>query len=92
MTLLVLIIVALAAYRLTRLLTDDAILDGPRNWIFTHAPPKIGELLNCVHCTGVWVGVVCVALVLLFPFVGPRVLLFAAIPGAVSLLAARDGR
>lgn len=92
MTLFVFLVVALAAYRLTRLLVTDTILDRPRNWLFTHAPAKIGELLDCPHCLGVWVGAGCTLLVLLARYNGPWILMPFAAAGIVSLLAHYDGR
>lgn len=49
-----------AAARLVRLVTQDAILDRPREWITmrtdnTRAAP-LGYLVNCAWCVGVWVG------------------------------------
>lgn len=53
-----LLILALAAYRVTRLITEDSIFDTPRNrllaWLETHRLGKVAEALSCHWCTGVW--------------------------------------
>jgi hypothetical protein len=51
-------ILALATYRITRLLTRDVIADGFRNWWFKKFPPeskKLGYLLTCEWCLSIWV-------------------------------------
>lgn len=92
MTFLALVIVTLAAHRLTRLVVTDTILDAPRNWVFTHAPVRISELINCPHCTGFWAALACVCVYLAAPDVGLKVLAPFTAAGGVSLLAGWDGR
>lgn len=62
--LVVLLVLAFAAYRITRLLVIDAIFDGPRDkmqdWIvsrlrFTKFWDKIHYGLTCTWCSGVWI-------------------------------------
>lgn len=48
-----LVVDSLAAYRLTRLVTDDEITSAVRNNAHK-AHEKIGYLVNCPYCTGVW--------------------------------------
>lgn len=63
-------LLALGAYRLTRLLVEDVIFDRPRNAIFSRFPPsssKIGYLFTCYHCLGLWVALLVVVLFLLLP-------------------------
>lgn len=86
------IILALAAYRIARLIVTDTIADRPRNWLFTHGPVWLSELLNCMHCTGFWVGLAVAGAYLAAPVVVPKVLLPFALAGVVSLLAEHDGR
>ena len=45
---------ALSAYRLTRLITEDAILDRPRDAVAD--VPFLGSVTSCRFCCGVWVG------------------------------------
>lgn len=57
-----LVLLALASYRVTRLIVIDSILNSPRIWfdtfllrhpnVFTN---KISEGFNCTWCMGVWV-------------------------------------
>ena len=55
-----LLVYALAAARLTRLVARDAILDRPREWITARTDNTraalVGYLVNCGWCVGVWVG------------------------------------
>lgn len=88
------VIVALATYRVARLITQDSILDGPRDWLLQTwvGRRKIAELAVCPFCVGVWVGV---ALSLVW-FHGERtgrliVIVIAAI-GLQALLSAADER
>lgn len=49
-------LVALAAFRVTRLLQLDSILDAPRRrFLDKHAADRWGELVNCPWCLGWWV-------------------------------------
>ncbi len=43
-----------AAYRITRLITEDAIFDRPRNAVADL--PFLGSVTSCRWCAGVWVG------------------------------------
>lgn len=75
MTLAVVVILGLAAYRLTRVLTVDSISDPARAVLYDWAwggtrdrPTSRGrargwvyELLTCSHCLGVWVSLAAVA-------------------------------
>lgn len=52
------IIICLASYRITRLLTRDVITEGFRNWYWKKFPPestKLGYLLTCEWCLSIWV-------------------------------------
>lgn len=62
------VLVALASYRLTRLLQLDSILDGPRNrFLDKHAADRLGELVNCPWCLGFWVSLAVVLAAVLLP-------------------------
>ena len=52
-----LVVDALAVYRITRLVVDDAILDAPRERVFgwLDSRAKVAELLDCSWCVAVWV-------------------------------------
>ena len=88
------IIYALAAYRLTRLITTDTILEGLRNWIWKKFPPShgFGYLFTCNWCTGMWVSGMLVGGYLLFPVVAYVVSLVLSISAIVGLVAAHLDR
>lgn len=44
-----------ATFRITRLITHDAILDVPRVWITDHAPAPLAYFVRCTWCVSVWV-------------------------------------
>jgi hypothetical protein len=44
---------ALAVWRVTRLVTEDTILDRPRDWVVQNAPDKLAYLVTCPHCVSV---------------------------------------
>jgi hypothetical protein len=62
------VLIAVASYRLWRLIAEDTILDRPRKWALRlggwqegdDAPPgyreKWGEFLICPWCLGWWIG------------------------------------
>lgn len=89
-TVLTFIILALAAYRFTHVITTDAIADGFREWVWSKYPPetKIGYLITCNWCTGFWVSVLFVAGILLLPQMTFVVSLVLAISAAIGLLSA----
>lgn len=61
-------LVALAAFRVTRLLQLDTILDGPRQrFLDRHAGDRLGELTNCPWCLGFWVSVAIVLAATVLP-------------------------
>lgn len=89
MTLLVLM--ALCAYRITRLLTADAILDRPRDFVTRHASGKLDYFATCPHCVSVYVSAVVVAATDRYVSVPLPVLMWGATAGAVSVLASVAG-
>jgi hypothetical protein len=84
------VILALAAYRLTHLVTTDAIADGFRTKVWSKYPPttRIGYLITCNWCTGFWVSLLLVLGFLLLPQVTLVVSLVMALSGVVGLLSA----
>ena len=54
-----LVVFLLAVYRTTRLILQDEILDGPREWAFSKAKPggKLEYLLTCPWCLSFWVAI-----------------------------------
>lgn len=84
------VVLALAAYRITHLITTDAIADGFRNWVWSKYPPetKIGYLITCNWCTGFWVSLLFVAGASILPQVTLVVSLVLAISAVIGLLSA----
>lgn len=54
-----LVVYLLAVYRLTRMIMQDEILDGPRNWVYGKVKPggKIEYLIGCPWCLSIWVAI-----------------------------------
>lgn len=40
----------------TKIVVEAEIFNEPRDWITLHAPEKIGYLVHCYLCSGVWIG------------------------------------
>lgn len=89
-----LVVCALAAWRVTRLVTEDTIADRPRDallrrWNDRH--PKLAELVTCPHCVGVYAAVLAVVAWAHWPWAHP-VLDVAAVAAGVSLLATWEAK
>lgn len=83
-------LLVLTAYRITRLLVADAILDTPRQWLESRLlnHPSLQYLIGCAQCCSVYISAALVfsthALVLPLPF---PLLWWGGVAGACSLLA-----
>jgi hypothetical protein len=88
------IIYALAAFRLTRVVTTDTILESVREKIWKRFPPShgFGYLITCSWCSGFYVSILIVGLHLLVPTVAYVVSLVLSISAIVGLVAARLDR
>ncbi len=58
---------ALAVFRITRLVTEDTIFDGPREWIATQGPEWAADLVSCPHCVSIHAGGLAVLARTVFP-------------------------
>jgi hypothetical protein len=87
------VILALAAYRLTRLVTTDVIFEGFRDKIWSKWPPdtKLGYLITCDWCSGLWISGFLVIFWLLLPELAFVVSLVMSISAIVGLISARLG-
>jgi hypothetical protein len=86
------VILALAAHRLTRLITTDTIFSALREKIWNKFPPNkvnIGYLITCDWCTSLWVAGILIPAYLLAPAVVFVVSLVLATSSIVGFLAAR---
>lgn len=89
-TWLVAVVLVLAAFRITRLVTADVLLDAPRTWLAVHLPRKLAELVTCAYCAGFWISGLVVACWWFGGRVGWVVLVVFAVAGAQALLSAAD--
>lgn len=88
------VVFALAAFRLTRIITTDTVADNFRQWVWSKYDPstKIGYLITCNWCTGFWVSLLVVAGASVLPqltFVVSLVLAISALVGLLSAWAER---
>ena len=93
-----LVVDALAAYRLTRLVIEDTITDDIRERIrdaarreldTPGAAAKIGKLLDCPWCAGFWVSLGVVVARTLAPRAWSPVARVLAVSAAVGLIATK---
>lgn len=83
------ILLVLAAYRTTRLITTDTITEPIREKIWKKFPPStaFGYLFTCNWCTGFWVSLLFVVAYILVPdvtFVVSLVLSTSALVGIIA--------
>ena len=85
------IILVLASYRLTRLLTTDAIFEPLREKIWKKFPPstKFGYLFTCNWCMSIWATLFLVGLFLVVPLLAYVVSLVLSISAIVGVIATR---
>jgi hypothetical protein len=84
-----LIILALAAWRITRFLIEDHLFEPLRDRIWSKFPPestKIGYFFSCPWCMGFWVSAVVVVLYTLVPVVALPVFTVFALSAIVGLI------
>ena len=53
---------SLAVWRVTRLVTEDTILNRPRDCVVQNAPDKVAYLVTCPHCVSQHAGIAAVFL------------------------------
>lgn len=100
MSLSLFVLVWLTAYRLTRLVVKDTILDGPRKRWFKRFPPdsnygklynrpvsKWGQLISCAWCSGLYMSGLVVLCVSQFEVMPLPLLWWFATSSAVGLTA-----
>lgn len=94
------VLLALAAYRVTRLVTRDSLWEHTRDrladWFTHHRASKAAELLTCPFCAGFWVCALVLAAALAADLVDMdadmAVLVWWALAGAQALLSSVDDR
>ena len=86
-----LIILALAVYRLSRLIIEDTVFIPIREFIWSKVPADrgVGYLITCYWCTGFWVSSLVVTCFIIVPIPTIAVGLVLALSTIVGILAAR---
>jgi len=85
------VILALAAFRVTRVITTDTVFEAVREKIWKKFPPSkgFGYLITCDWCTGFYVSIAFVLAYLLVPVIVYVVSLVLSISAIIGLLANR---
>jgi hypothetical protein len=86
---------ALAVKRLTRLVTEDVILEPVRNAIWSRfgGPENgtgLGYFITCPHCTSVWIAAGVQTARIMFPRVWSPISRALALSAVTSILAERE--
>lgn len=84
---LLFVVLVFAAYRVTRFVTVDTIVDVPRQWMLDRVPEKLGEGLTCPWCIGSWISFAVVAIAWLFVELPLPGAWFLAVAAGVGLVA-----
>ncbi len=95
MTLVELAIYGLATYRLSRLVTRDELLSGPRERVWKKFPPestKVGYWFTCVWCVSVWSASVFVISRIIIPEATNIVAIVLALSAIAGLLTAYEDK
>lgn len=88
------LIVALAAYRVTRLVTLDRISQPAREWLkrrAKRADARLAYLVTCPWCVGMYVSAAAVALADIWTSMPLPVAQWLACSTVVGLMGSRDG-
>lgn len=90
-SLLVFVVLALASYRLTRLLVIDTIFEPMRDAIWSRFAPShpVGYLFTCMWCMSIWVSSLLVLCYTIFSTVTLVFAMIFALSAVASLIAAR---
>lgn len=90
MSALDLAVLALAAYRLTRLVTTDTLLEPLRERWWRRFPPSTqpGYLITCDWCTSMWISAPIVLMYSIYPTATVYVCAVFALSAAVGIIAA----
>lgn len=86
------VLMSLAAYRLTRIVTLDVVTTRPRKWLQTRADGKLEYFVTCPWCVGWYVSAGIVAITAAATSVPLPLLQFLAVACLVGLIGANlDG-
>jgi hypothetical protein len=86
-----LVVLALAVYRVCRLIIEDAVTERLREavWRRFDASHGIGYLITCYWCTGFWVASLLVLLFIIVPVPTMAASLILALSALAGIIAAR---
>jgi hypothetical protein len=86
-----LIVLALAVYRICRLIIEDAVTERLREavWSRFDSSRGIGYLITCYWCTGFWVASLLVLLFIIVPVPTMAASLVLALSALAGIIAAR---
>jgi hypothetical protein len=88
------IVLALATYRLTRLIIEDKVMDWLRERIWSRFPPdkRLGYLITCYWCLGFWFASLVVLAYIIVPVPTMVFSVILAVSALVGIVAARMDR
>lgn len=86
MSAVLLVVMALAAYRLWHLVAEDTIIERPRAWLVKRSA-KLSDFITCPWCAGFWISCGVVAVTAQLVSVPLPALQAAAVSGLVGLIA-----
>lgn len=78
----VLIVIALAVFRVSRLVVEDSITEPLRDWTLARVPDRIGELIECIWCVSFWIALAATVAYAL----SPSVMFWVCFPFALSAI------
>lgn len=84
-----LVILALASWRGTRFFLEDTLFSPVRNQIWAKFPPettKLGYLFTCPWCLGFWVSAILTVIFVIGGSIGYVIVLILAVSAVVGLL------
>lgn len=93
--LVTLTILALATYRISRLLVEDVIAEDLRNLVWERFPPestKLGYLFTCYWCTSPYIASLLVVCYMIVPMVTVPVALIFALSALAGIISTRLDR
>lgn len=85
------VILALAVYRISRLIIEDTVLENAREWVWKRhrSDQGIGYLITCYWCTSFWVSSLVVLAYIIVPVPTIAACLVMALSAITGLIAAR---
>ena len=89
------ILLTLATYRLTRLITEDTIFSNLRDKFWSKFPPestKLGYLITCPWCVGFWLSLIVIFCYTIVPLQTIWLSMILSVSALVGLLTALEHR